>query len=154
MWPRPLDPNPPKPDFSGMLTTDTYLYEPLDADTPRFKLRLAPRRKGESEAQYAAYRRSLERHFHALGVYLKLMQLLCGALGNFHTCGQRQCRREKACRARRDEDAFSIELAVFPPCVPFDLDIIESYRTEVRAEVTRLCASHGGRDSGPGDFVA
>jgi hypothetical protein len=154
MWPRPLDPNPPKPDFSGMLTTDTYLYEPLDADTPRFKLRLAPRRKGESEAQYAAYRRALERHFHAFGVYLKLMQLLCGALGNFRTCRQHQCRRKKACLARRDEDACTLDLAVFPPCVPIDLDIMESYRQEVRAELGRLCALHAGRDSGQRDFMA
>jgi hypothetical protein len=154
MMPGPLDPNPPKPDFSHLVTTETYLYEPLDADTPRFKLRYQPRGKGESEAQHAAYRRSLERHFHARGAYLKAMQLLCSALGNFRTCGQGQCRREKACRARRDEDAFSIELAMFPPCVPIDLDIIESYREAVRAEIGRLCAGQAGEDSGAGDFVA
>lgn len=154
MLPRPLDPNPARPDFSHLVTTETYLYEQPDPGTPRFKLRLEPRRKGQSEAQYAAYRRSLERHFHARGAYLKAVRLLCGALGNFRTCGQGQCRREKACRARRDEDAFSIELAMFPPCVPIDLDIIESYREAVRAEIGRLCALHAGRDSGAGDFVA
>lgn len=154
MWPRPLDPNPPRPDFSGLVTTETYLYEAFDPGTPRFKLRLQPRRRGRSEAQYAAYRRSLERHFHARGVYLKAVQLLCGALGNFRSCGQGACRREKACCARRDEDAFSIELAMFPPCVPIDLDIIESYREEVRAEIGRLCTRQAGEDSGAGDFVA
>ncbi|MHA6684960.1 hypothetical protein [Mesorhizobium sp. A556] len=154
MLPRPLDPNPPKSDFSHLVTTETYLYAQPDAGTPRFKLRFQPRGRGVSEAQHAAYRRSLERHFRARGVYLKLMQLLCGALGNFQRCGQHQCRREKACRARRDEDAFNIDLAVFPPCVPLDLDIIASYREAVRAEVDRLCAWHAKQDSGPGDFVA
>lgn len=154
MWPHPLDPSPPKPDFSAMITTDTYLYEPLDADTPRFKLRLEPRRKGESEAQYAAYRRALERQFRVHGVYLRLIWLLCGALGNFRSCRQRECRRKKACTGRRDGDACALEIAVFPPCVPIDLDIMESYRQAVRAELGRLYALHNGPDSGWRDFMA
>lgn len=142
VWPRPLPENPPPPDFSGCITTEDYLHDyiPPEEGWPRFKLRLAPRGPGETEAQYACYRRDVEAHYLTHGVCLGLMQMLASHLGNFHRCAEATCRRAGACVARRDEDRYALFFAIFPPCVPLDLDIIESYRTEVREELARWAA--------------
>ena len=62
--------------------------------------------------------------------------------GNFTTCLHGECRRTSECCSRRDEDAMSMDLAVFPPCVPFDLDIIETYRVEIQREMRILAREY------------
>ena len=144
MWPRPLPQVPPAPDWSGYITTSEYIFEKFEPGEqwPRFKLRLVPRAADETEAQYACYRRGAEAHARAYGVYLGLFQQLCTWVGNFTTCPHGECRRTSECCSRRDEDAMSMELAVFPPCVPFDLDIIETYRVEIQREMRILAREY------------
>lgn len=142
VWPRPLPAVLPVPDFSGMVTTDEYIYEKFEPgeNWPRLKLRLIPRREHETDAQYEDYRRGIERHTRVHGVYLGMCQMLCTWLGNFETCAEGPCRRNGECCVRRDEDTTEISFAIYPPCVPIDLDIIESYRAEINKELDILCA--------------
>jgi hypothetical protein len=140
VWPRPFEDPMPPADFSGLVTTEHYLYERFEPGEPRFKLRLCPRGPGETEAQYEAYRRGLEFHYRCHAIYLGLCQELCTVLGNHLHCAERRCRRESCCRGRRDEDYFAISLAIFPPCVALDIEIVETYRQEIIAELRRIAA--------------
>jgi len=134
-WPRPLDPNPPPPDRSGLVATQEYLYENLAPGDPRFTLFLSPRRANDTDAQYESYRRAFERHMRAYGVRFRLCQSLCTWLGNAASCGLGPCRRLGRCAGRRDEHRFALDFAVYPPCVPLDLEIMESYRAEISRAV-------------------
>ena len=127
MWPRPLREEDALEDYSGCVTTSEYLYETPDPRWPRFKLRLCPQRH-KTDAQYAAYRRDIEHHTLSHGNYLDLMHRLCTSLGNHRNCAVRGCRRRGRCCGRRDEDTYAISFAVFPPCIPIDVDIIATYR--------------------------
>lgn len=138
--PRPFDGPPPPPDFSGLLTTRKYLYETFEPGVPRFKLRLAPRRASETDAQYEAYRREVEYHYRVRGQYLAVCRAFCTHLGNHLHCAERSCRRKGHCAGRRDEDRFDLDFAMFPPCIPLDLEIIETYRTAINAELERVAA--------------
>lgn len=51
---------------------------------------------------------------------------------------------QRRLRRIRDQNRFGIPLVLFPPCVPLDLEIIETYREEVVAELKRVAA---GSDS-------
>ena len=95
--PRPLDeakiPGPGK----GLVVTGDYLYQRPHEDWPRLKLRLAPQRPDETDAQYASYRAGIERDTaaHIFGLYV--CQKLCTFLGHFLTCPQGECRRRGHC---------------------------------------------------------
>ena len=73
-------------------------------------------------------------------VYLGLCQELCTLLGNHLKCAEGPCRRNGACAGIRDQDRFGIPLVLFPPCVPLDREIIETYRAEIVAELKRIMA--------------
>ena len=137
-WPRPLiEDELPRPDYSGLVTSDEYIYEVFEPgdEWPRFKLRLIPRREYETDEQYKSYRRGIERFTRIYGVYHGLCQMLCTWLGNHETCNEGVCRRNGACCSRRDEDRFTLPILIYPPCVPIDLDIMETYRAEIIAEL-------------------
>jgi hypothetical protein len=101
-------PRPP----ADCIVTDDYLYEqfPPGSELPRLKLRLAPRERRQSAEQYAHYRRGVERHTLAFCICLGLMQQLCTVLRNHRTCAHRLCRRQGACRGRRDEDRHTLPI--------------------------------------------
>ena len=117
-----------------------YLYVEPDPRWPRLKLRLARRGKHETDEQYANYRRDIEQFTCSHSIYLGLCQVLCTLLGSHHTCAEGPCRRNGACAGIRDQDRFDIPLVLFPPCVPLDPEIIETYRQEIIAEIKRLVA--------------
>ena len=117
-----------------------YLYVEPDPRWPRLKLRLAPRGKRETDEQYEAYRRNIEEFTCSHAVYLGFCQELCTLLGSHHACAEGPCRRTGACAGIRDQDRFDIPLVLFPPCVPLDREIIETYRREIVAEIRRLVA--------------
>lgn len=125
-----------------------YLYVEPDPRWPRLKLRLAPRGKNETDAQYEAYRRDIEQFTCTHAIYLGLCQELCTLLGNHLACPEGPCRRTGACAAVRDQDRFDIPLVLFPPCVPLDREIIEAYRQEIVAELRRVVA-RGGAERRP-----
>ena len=137
---RPLDeariPGPGK----GLVVTDDYLYQTLHEAWPRLKLRLAPRRPNQTDAQYAAYRAGVEDHTaaHIFGLYV--CQKLCTFLENFLTCPQGECRRRGFCCGIRDEERYWLPMLIYPPCVPLDLEITETYRMEIGATFRRLKA--------------
>jgi hypothetical protein len=137
MWPRPLKEEDGLQDHEGCVTTSEYLYETIEPYWPRFKLRLCPR-TDETDAQYAAYRRDIEHHTLVHSVYLGTMQQICTALGNHKGCARRACRRRGRCCGRRDEDRYAISFAIFPPCVPIDIEIIETYRMAVVEFLTEV----------------
>ena len=87
--------------------------------------------------QYASYRRGIEQFTCDHAIYLGLCQLLCTHLGNHLKCREGACRRNGACAGIRDQDRFGIPLVLFPPCVPLDREIIETYRQEIIAELRR-----------------
>ena len=142
-WPRQVSEEElPRPDLSRLVTSDEYLYEVFEPgeDWPRFKLRLQPRRERETDEQYEIYRRDIERQTRAYGVFHGFCQDLCTWLGNHETCNEGACRRTGACCSRRDEDRFHLPILIYPPCVPIDLDIMETYRAEIIAELRRFRA--------------
>lgn len=138
MWPRPFKEKDTLADHSGCVTMSEYLYATLDPRWPRFKLRLQPQRD-ETDAQYAAYRRDIEHHTMVHGIYLCLMHQLCTVIDNHKTCAVRACRRLGRCFGRRDEDKYKISFAVFPPCIPIDIDIIETYRVAINQALEWIC---------------
>jgi hypothetical protein len=146
VWPRPLPATMPPPDLEGLVTTTEYRYIkiPPNDPWPRFKVRYEPRRPTDTDAQFEMYLRDMEDLHRRHGFYLGLCQDLCTYLGNHETCAEQVCRRNGRCSSRRDEDAFDLPLAMFPPCVPLDIDLISSYLTELQAEMRRIRA----------DFVA
>ncbi len=91
-----------------------------------------------ADAQYAAYRRDIENHTLVHSVYLGMMQQICTALGNHKGCARRACRRRGRRCGRRDEDRYAISFAIFPPCVPIDIDIMETYRMAVLEFLTEV----------------
>ena len=117
-----------------------YRYVQPDPKWPRLKLRLAPRGKRETAEQYEAYRRGIEEFTCTHSIYLGLCQELCTHLGNHLTCTEGPCRRTGCCAGIRDQDRFAIPLVLFPPCVPLDREIIETYRQEIIAELGRVVA--------------
>jgi hypothetical protein len=125
-------------DHSGCVTTSEYLYETPDPRWPRFKLRLRPQRD-ETDPQYAAYRRDIEHNTMVHSIYLCLMHQLCTVIDNHKTCAVRGCRRLGRCFGRRDEDKYKISFAVFPPCIPIDIDIIETYRVAAQEALKWMC---------------
>ena len=143
VWPVPFPAKMPKMDFSEFVTTEEYIYEEFEEGDPwpRFKVRLQPRRPQDTDAFYEDYRRGIESHARDHGVMLGFCQDLCTWLGNFETCSLGACRRRRECCSRRDEDTTDISLAIFPPCVPMDVDMIESYRMEISREISRLEAA-------------
>ncbi len=52
--PRPLDEAKIPGPGEGLIVTDDYLYQRPHEDWPRLKLRLAPQRPNETDAQYAS----------------------------------------------------------------------------------------------------
>jgi hypothetical protein len=112
----------PKPyaprDLTGCDVTDVYEhYGPPPPGFPRFRIVHYPRWEGQTDAQYAAARRSTEQHFRNLGVLLGLSQEAATFLGHFKDCPQRVCRRNKACSARRAEDDWTVFPGpMLPPC--------------------------------------
>ncbi len=144
MWPHPLG-EPDRPyDHSGTVVAD-YVHKKPDPRFPPFKLRLSPRRPGETDDQYDCHRRTMESHTLAHSAYLWFMQELCTHVGNHRRCAHGLCRRAGRCVTRRDEDYHWLPLAVFPPCIPMDPDIIETYRVEVREEMDRIRSRARGR---------
>ena len=133
-----------KASLPGGIVTDEYLYVEPDPKWPRLKLRLAPRGKQETDEQYAAYRRDIEQFTCDHAIYLGLCQLLCTHLGNHLTCAEGPCRRNGACAGIRDQNRFDILLVLFPPCVPLDREITETYRMEIIAELKRIVAGAMG----------
>jgi hypothetical protein len=117
-----------------------YLYVEPDPNWPRLKLRLAPRGRRQTDEQYEAYRRDIEQFTCTHSIYLGLCQELCTHLGNHHACAEGPCRRNGACAGIRDQDRFGIPFVLFPPCVPLDREIIETYREEIVAELKRVVA--------------
>jgi hypothetical protein len=130
------EPEPPGPGCD----TYEYLYVEPDPQLPRLKLELASQRQDQTDEQYASYRRHIEEFTSIHAIYLGLCQLLCTHLGNHHACSEGPCRRNSACSAIRDQDRFHIPLVLFPPCVPLDHEIIETYRQELIAELKRIVA--------------
>jgi hypothetical protein len=118
-----------------------YLYIEPDPQWPRLRLRLAPRGKRQTDAQYEAYRRGIEAFTCTHSIILGLCQELCTLVGNHLTCKEGPCRRSGCCSAIRDQDRFDIPLVLFPPCVPLDLEIIDTYRQEIIAEIKRTVAT-------------
>jgi hypothetical protein len=117
-----------------------YLYVEPDPQFPRLKLRLAPRGASQTEEQYAIYQRDIEQFTCNHAVYLGLCQELCTLLGNHQTCAEGPCRRTGVCSGIRDQDRYDIPHVLYPPCVPFDLEIMETYRQEIIAELKRIVA--------------
>lgn len=117
-----------------------YLYVEPYSNCPRLKLRLAPKRPDETDEQYADYQRDIEQFTCNHSIYLGLCQMLCTHLGNHSACAEGPCRRNGACAGIRDQDRFDIPLVLFPPCVPLDLEIVETYRQEIIAEMKRIVA--------------
>ena len=115
-----------------------YLYVEPDPKWPRLRLRLAPRGQRETDEQYASYRRDIEQFTCDHALDRGLCQLLCTHLGNHLKCQEGPCRRNGACAGVRDQDRFGIPLVLFPPCVPLDREIIETYRQEIIAELRRV----------------
>ena len=124
----------------GGIVSD-YLYVEPDPNLPRLKLRLAPCSKHKTDEQYEIYRRGIEEFTSTHAIFLGLCQLLCTHLGNHLTCAEGPCRRNGACAGVRDQDRFVIPIVLFPPCVPLDLEIIETYRAEIIAELKRIVAN-------------
>ena len=131
MWPRPLDPDPPPPDRAGMVAFDTYLYEVPGPDLPHLTLWLERQRSDESDERYAHYRADLEHHFHVHAVVLKIVQRLATVSGSCASCREHVCRRRGACVGVRDTGRFDLPFAMYPPCVPLDLEIMETFRQAV-----------------------
>jgi hypothetical protein len=130
----------------GLVVTDEYLSQTLHEAWPRLKLRLKPQRPDETAAQYASYRADIERNTaaHIFGLYI--CQKLCTFLENFLTCPQGECRRRGICCGMRDEERYWLPILIYPPCVPLDLEITETYRQEIGATFKRLKA---GREAPP-----
>jgi hypothetical protein len=140
-WPQPLVEEEIVPP-DGVVAD--YLYVEPYPQCPRLKLRLAPRGKHETDEQYASYQRDIEQFTCNHSLYLGLCQMLCAHLGNHLTCAEGPCRRNGACAGIRDQDRYDIPLVLFPPCVPLDLEIIETYRQEIIAEPKRIVARGEG----------
>jgi hypothetical protein len=132
MWPRPLDPDPPPPDRAGMVAFDTYLYEVPGPDLPHLTLWLERQRPDESDERYAHYRADLEHHHLVHAVVLKIVQRLATVSGSCASCREHACRRQGACVGVRDTGRFDLPFAMYPPCVPLDLEIMETFRRAVR----------------------
>lgn len=121
------------------LPSRPYVYETFGPDEPQPPLRLPvfPRHPGQTDAQYEFDLRDDERFWRAHNFRHGLCQELCTLLGNHRTCKEGVCRRKKRCVARRDEDSFGIPEVIYPPCIPLDIEIMETYRMEVGAELRR-----------------
>ncbi len=104
-------------------------------------------REHETDEQYASYQRDIEQFTRNHAVFLRFCQVLCTHLGNHLTCREGPCRRNGACTGIRDQDRFDIPSVLFPPCVPLDYEITETYRQEIVAEAKRLAAR--GNEGGP-----
>jgi hypothetical protein len=125
-----------------------YLYEQPEADWPRLNLYLAERGPHETDEQYALHRRDFERFTCTHAIWLGLCQQLCTHLGNHRTCSEGACRRNGACAGIRDQNRYWLPLLVYPPCVPLDREIMETYRMEIVAEIKRVVAR--GSDAAAG----
>ena len=135
MWPQPLPNRPPRvPDWSGLITTDEYLYTKFDEGEtwPRFKVRVEHRGPEMTDAQYEAIRRDAEYCSRVYGVFLGMFQDVCSWVDNHETCPNGPCRRQRRCVGRRDEDMMCISIAVYPPCIPLDLELIWTYHEAVK----------------------
>jgi hypothetical protein len=137
----------PRPDYEAGEPQE-YLYEQPEAEWPRLNLYLAERSPHETDEQYALYRRDFERFTCTHAIWLDLCQQLCTHLGNHRTCAQGACRRNGACAGIRDQTRYWLPLLVYPPCVPLDREIMETYREEIKAELNRWEAE--GRMPAPG----
>jgi hypothetical protein len=130
----------PSPD----VVVADYLYVQPDPKWPRLRLSFARQGPRETDEQYAAYRRGIEQFTCNHSIYLGLCQELCTLLGNHRKCVEGPCRRTGVCSGIRDQDRYDIPLVLFPPCVPLDLEIIETYRQEIIAELRRIVAKGRG----------
>ena len=128
----------PRNEPGKLELADAYLYETCLPDVPPLKLWLAPRQPKDTDATYEAYRRGVERHAMQHALFLRICQQICTGIGNPRTCREGACRRTGECRARRDEDATWQPYMIYPPCVPLDLEIMETYRGEIAALMTEL----------------
>ncbi len=126
--PLPIKPRPQ--DRAKMVSFDTYLYE-ADPDVPHLTLWLERQRPDESDERYAHYRADLEHHFHVHAVMLKIVQRLATVSGSCASCREHACRRRGACVGVRDTGRFDLPFAMYPPCVPLDLEIMETFRQAV-----------------------
>ena len=114
-----------------------YLYEPPDPSWPRLNLYPAGRGPRETEEQYAIFRRGFERGINGHAIFLGLCQRLCTFLGNHRACPVGTCRRKGACAGIRDQTRYWLPLLIYPPCIPLDREIIETFRDEIKAELVR-----------------
>ena len=114
-----------------MVAFDTYLYEVPGPDLPHLTLWLERQRPDESDERYAHYRADLEHHFHVHAVVLKIVQRLATVSGSCASCREHVCRRRGACVGVRDTGRFDLPFAMYPPCVPLDLEIMETFRQAV-----------------------
>jgi len=108
-----------------------YLYAKPPPCWPQLNLYPAERSAHETEEQYAIYRSYFERFTNTHAVLLGLCQEFCSLLGNHRTCAEGVCRRNGACSGIRDQGRYWLPLLVYPPCVPLDREIMETYREEV-----------------------
>lgn len=124
-----------------------------DPCLPHVPLYVPPRLPGQTDAQWDASVLDTESyHADVTMVALHAMQLLATYVGNFATCENRACRRKRRCAATRDPFAFGLFLAMFPPCVPLDIEIIWTYIEEVRRELrAQRAASMAGAGGGAGE---
>ena len=114
-----------------------YLHEQPEAEWPRLNLYPAARSPRETDEQYAIYRSGFERFTNTHAAWLGLCQQLCTHLGNHRACREGACRRTGACAGIRDQARYWLPLLVYPPCVPLDREIMETYREEIVAELSR-----------------
>ncbi|MBX3577236.1 MAG: hypothetical protein KF723_08500 [Rhizobiaceae bacterium] len=121
---------------------------PHHPDLPFFP---PPRQHGQTDAEWEATVRDSERfHVDVTVVMLHAMRLLATHLGNPASCAEGACRRRRRCCGLRDPFTFGLNLAVLPPCVPPDEEIMWTYFEEVRRELRHLVAgakAPGGADA-------
>lgn len=139
-----------EPDFP--VDPAGYLYEPPAADLPPFKPRFPPRDADQTDAQYAASRRAHEHNLHVYSIFRMMVRRLCDYFGNHRRCARPACRRRGRCSTPRDEDTSYIGYAVYPLCVPYDIEIMENFRQEVAVQIKLAYAAYeaaGAYDADP-----
>jgi hypothetical protein len=127
------DTPPPSRDFK--------LWSPREG-LPAFKLRLGPRRPGQTDAMYEASRRDAEQAVRIRSVFLATCQLLATERGNYQRCKMKRCRRLGECVDRRDEDTVALNMEMFPPCIPDDYAIVTRWWDAVQVRVKQLTAAY------------
>ncbi|MBX3569878.1 MAG: hypothetical protein KF914_17575 [Rhizobiaceae bacterium] len=109
---------------------------------PVFVPRHPPRHPCQNDAQYAAGRRSTERHYESLSVWLGMAQQLATHAGLFRRCERAACRRAKRCDGRYGQDDWSVAFGpILPPCVPREPAIVDRFRAVILEEMQHLIDS-------------